>query len=84
MNFTPSLMSDVIKVGFVLSLAVSFPLVIFPCRASLFSLLFKRVNLNISFSFYNGCYVTLVSGMQRTVACNTSITSMNFITFYHA
>ena len=49
MSFTPTLMSDVIKMGFVLAVAVSFPLVIFPCRASLFSLLFKRVNLNISF-----------------------------------
>jgi len=51
MSFTPTLMSDVIKMGFVLSVAVSFPLVIFPCRASLFSLLFKRVNLIISFLY---------------------------------
>jgi len=49
MSFTPTLTSDVIKMGFVLSVAVSFPLAIFPCRASLFSLLFKRVNLIISF-----------------------------------
>jgi hypothetical protein len=63
MSFTPTLMSDVIKMGFVLSVAVSFPLVIFPCRASLFSLLFKRVNLNIYFSLYCGCYVTSVSGI---------------------
>nr|CAD7569885.1 unnamed protein product [Timema californicum] len=45
MNFSPSLMSDVIKLGFVLSVAVSFPLVIFPCRASLYSLLFRRVQM---------------------------------------
>ena len=49
MSFTPTLMSDVVKMGFVLAVAVSFPLAIFPCRASLFSLLFKRVNLIISF-----------------------------------
>ena len=43
MSFTPSGASDIIKIGFVLSVAVSFPLVIFPCRASLYSLLFRRV-----------------------------------------
>lgn len=45
MSFTPTLISDVIKMGFVLSVGVSFPLVIFPCRASLYSLLFKRVQM---------------------------------------
>lgn len=46
MSFTPTLTSDVIKMGFVLSVAVSFPLAIFPCRASLFSLLYKRVQMH--------------------------------------
>jgi sodium-coupled neutral amino acid transporter 10 len=41
LSFKPSITSDVIKLGFVLSLAFSFPLVIFPCRASLNSLLYK-------------------------------------------
>lgn len=41
-NFSPSLVSDIIKTGFVISIAFSFPLVIFPCRASLYSLLYKR------------------------------------------
>lgn len=44
LSFTPSFASDVIKVGFVMSVAVSFPLVIFPCRASLYSLLYHRVS----------------------------------------
>uniref|UniRef100_A0A0P4VMP9 Putative sodium-coupled neutral amino acid transporter 10 n=2 Tax=Rhodnius TaxID=13248 RepID=A0A0P4VMP9_9HEMI len=42
MNFSPTLWSEMIKVGFVLSVAVSFPLVIFPCRASIHSLLFSK------------------------------------------
>ncbi|XP_075225686.1 putative sodium-coupled neutral amino acid transporter 10 [Lycorma delicatula] len=42
MNFSPTVASEIIKLGFVLSVAVSFPLVIFPCRASLHSLLFRR------------------------------------------
>lgn len=42
MNFSPSFGSDVIKIGFVLSVAFSFPLVIFPCRASIYSLLYRK------------------------------------------
>ncbi|KAG8274062.1 putative sodium-coupled neutral amino acid transporter 10 isoform X2 [Homalodisca vitripennis] len=42
LSFSPTPTSEVIKMGFVLSIAVSFPLVIFPCRASLHSLLFRR------------------------------------------
>ncbi|XP_001600642.1 putative sodium-coupled neutral amino acid transporter 10 [Nasonia vitripennis] len=42
MSFEPNLTSEIIKIGFVLSVAFSFPLVIFPCRASLNSLLFRR------------------------------------------
>ncbi|XP_011495012.1 PREDICTED: putative sodium-coupled neutral amino acid transporter 10 [Ceratosolen solmsi marchali] len=42
LSFEPSLTSEIIKIGFVLSVAFSFPLVIFPCRASLNSLLFKQ------------------------------------------
>uniref|UniRef100_A0A182U5B3 Amino acid transporter transmembrane domain-containing protein n=1 Tax=Anopheles melas TaxID=34690 RepID=A0A182U5B3_9DIPT len=41
-DFTPSFASDIIKMGFVLSVAFSFPLAIFPCRVSLYSLLYKR------------------------------------------
>lgn len=43
MSFEPSLSSEMIKMGFFFSVAFSFPLVIFPCRASLNSLLFRRV-----------------------------------------
>ncbi|XP_018333410.1 putative sodium-coupled neutral amino acid transporter 10 [Agrilus planipennis] len=44
MSFTPSIITDVMSIGFVLSLAFSFPLVIFPCRASLYSLLYKQAH----------------------------------------
>jgi len=43
LSFEPSVISELIKLGFVFSVAFSFPLVIFPCRASLNSLLFRRV-----------------------------------------
>lgn len=39
--FRSSLITEIIKIGFVLSVAFSFPLVIFPCRASIYSLLYK-------------------------------------------
>ncbi|XP_055387430.1 putative sodium-coupled neutral amino acid transporter 10 [Condylostylus longicornis] len=41
-HFSPTLSSEVIKLGFVLSVAFSFPLVIFPCRVSIYSLIYKR------------------------------------------
>jgi hypothetical protein len=34
------------KLGFVISVAVSFPLVIFPCRTSIHSLLFRKVGIS--------------------------------------
>ncbi|XP_063827885.1 putative sodium-coupled neutral amino acid transporter 10 [Ostrinia nubilalis] len=44
MSLSPTMASDVIKLGFVMSVAFSFPLIIFPCRASLYSLLYKKVH----------------------------------------
>ncbi|CAH0729543.1 unnamed protein product, partial [Brenthis ino] len=43
-SLSPTLASDVIKLGFVMSLALSFPLIIFPCRASLYSFLYRRAH----------------------------------------
>ncbi|KAH0949099.1 hypothetical protein HN011_006636 [Eciton burchellii] len=48
LSFEPSVISELIKLGFVFSVAFSFPLVIFPCRASLNSLLFRRVHTHES------------------------------------
>lgn len=42
LSFEPSTISDAMKIGFVLSVIFSFPLVIFPCRASLNSFLFHQ------------------------------------------
>lgn len=44
LSFKPSVISNILKIGFVFSIVFSFPLVIFPCRASLYSLLFKEVS----------------------------------------
>ncbi|XP_049874541.1 putative sodium-coupled neutral amino acid transporter 10 isoform X2 [Pectinophora gossypiella] len=44
MSLSPTMANDVIKLGFVMSLAFSFPLIIFPCRASLYSFLYKKIH----------------------------------------
>ncbi|XP_041987659.1 putative sodium-coupled neutral amino acid transporter 10 [Aricia agestis] len=44
MSLSPTWASDVIKLGFVMSLAFSFPLIIFPCRASLYSFLYRKAH----------------------------------------
>jgi len=38
---------QIVKLGFVLSVAVSFPLVVFPCRTSIHSLIYRKVTLTI-------------------------------------
>uniref|UniRef100_H2ZND4 Amino acid transporter transmembrane domain-containing protein n=1 Tax=Ciona savignyi TaxID=51511 RepID=H2ZND4_CIOSA len=40
-NFPQSLLLDIIKFGFALSVVVGFPLMIFPCRQSIYTLFFK-------------------------------------------
>ena len=46
-NFRPTIFSEAVKLGFVMSVAVSFPLVIFPCRTSIHTLLFAKVRSDI-------------------------------------
>lgn len=41
-SFAPSFATNAIKLGFILSIAFSFPLVIFPCRASIHSLIYRE------------------------------------------
>lgn len=66
LSFEPSITAELIKLGFVFSVAFSFPLVIFPCRASLNSLLFRRVHthepsVNLSESRFRLLTVAIVS-----------------------
>ena len=54
--FAPSLIVEAIKMGFVLSVAVSFPIVMFPIRTSLHSLLFRKVlhkDKNVFYGHYS-------------------------------
>lgn len=41
-RLSPSVMTEFIKLGFIITVAISFPLCLFPCRTSLHSLLFKQ------------------------------------------
>ncbi|XP_047483640.1 putative sodium-coupled neutral amino acid transporter 10 isoform X2 [Penaeus chinensis] len=45
MNFPSSHLTEGIKMFFTVSLAISFPLMIFPCRTSIHSLLYRRVHI---------------------------------------
>ena len=42
---------QIIKLGFVLSVAVSFPLVVFPCRTSIHSLIFRKVKFSLIYIY---------------------------------
>ncbi len=46
-SYQPSVFTEAIKIGFTLSVAMSFPLVIFPCRTSIHSLIFRRVSIEM-------------------------------------
>lgn len=74
LNFAPSLTSDAIKIGFVVSVAFSFPLVIFPCRASLYSLLYQRVSYFVvnfyDFRIYIFCFYFSITPMPPTIFPN--------------
>jgi len=48
MNFRPTFLSEIIKLGFVVSTVISFPLAIFPCRASIYTLLSTQVHYSQS------------------------------------
>ena len=51
-SFEPSLMTDMIKSGFLLSIVLSFPLCVLPCRTSLHSLIYGRVRSSSEHSCY--------------------------------
>ena len=52
-HFAQNSVSDGIKMGFVMSIAVSIPIIVFPCRVSLYNLLFPQVSL-----IHRGYYVS--------------------------
>ncbi|ESP04030.1 hypothetical protein LOTGIDRAFT_109866 [Lottia gigantea] len=45
--FPNTLFADIMKLGFVISTAITIPLIIFPCRVSLYNLLFSQVRIHI-------------------------------------
>ncbi|KAB0796045.1 hypothetical protein PPYR_10106 [Photinus pyralis] len=66
MSFSPSLISELIKIGFVLSLAFSFPLIIFPCRASLNSLLCRHYSYS---SLHDGIDKYIPESRFKALTC---------------
>lgn len=46
--FPSTLFADMMKLCFVFSIVITFPVIIFPCRASIYTLLFSKVTMNIA------------------------------------
>lgn len=65
-SLTPSMVTSTMKIGFVLSVAFSFPLVIFPCRASLHSLLYKNVSYNLLYAYTTFIKIVIFLGLYST------------------
>jgi len=61
LSFRPSIVGEAIKLGFVLSVAISFPLVIFPCRLSINSLLWPTAKKGIESAAADGVEAAGVS-----------------------
>lgn len=47
--FTPSITTTLTKIGFIVTLLMSFPLCLFPCRTSVYSLTFGKLKKTINF-----------------------------------
>ncbi len=50
-SFQPSFVTDLMKAGFLLSIILSFPLCVLPCRTSFHSLVYGRVCVATAFFF---------------------------------
>lgn len=85
LSLKPSFASDIIQMGFVISVAVSFPLMVFPCRASLYSLLYHRVSVlkynhaKMHLNFLNIHYFSLTVSLGYS----TLYTRASFQIHYH-
>lgn len=58
LSLPPSFTADMLKFGFVISVALSFPLMVFPCRQSLNTLLFSTVSRRVAYDYSNTCTST--------------------------
>ena len=56
--YEPSMIIRVIKIGFGISVALSFPLVIFPCRTAIHSLLFPKPGYSAPLDMATANYIT--------------------------
>ena len=50
--FPNTFFADVMKICFVFSIVITFPVIIFPCRSSIYTLLFAKVSLHVYFLIF--------------------------------
>ncbi|CAL1271951.1 unnamed protein product [Larinioides sclopetarius] len=80
---TPSAITEIIKLGFILTVAVSFPLCLFPCRTSLHSLLFKQGfghhDLNVTVIPENRFRILTISLIIVTIGVAIMLPNIEFV-----
>ncbi|GBN21015.1 Putative sodium-coupled neutral amino acid transporter 10 [Araneus ventricosus] len=80
---TPSAITEIIKFGFILTVAVSFPLCLFPCRTSLHSLLFKQGfghhDLNVTVIPENRFRILTISLIIITIGVAIMLPNIEFV-----
>ncbi|XP_076444976.1 putative sodium-coupled neutral amino acid transporter 10 isoform X2 [Babylonia areolata] len=72
--FPATLSTHLIKLGFVMSIAITFPVIIYPCRASIYTLLFQKKSKHsdivtssyIPEHLFKGITITIVMGSMIT------------------
>lgn len=74
--FPGTLGTHLIKLGFVMSIAITFPVIIYPCRASLYTLLFQKKSKHSD--LMSGTYIPehLFKGITVTIVMGSMITGI--------
>ena len=87
MNFRSTIFSEAVKLGFVLSIAVSFPLAIFPCRTSLHTLLCARVSQVWAHEYirdyFFGCWVLFTWCMDGSHSVGMGMLFIRMLNVFH-